>query len=429
MKALLLALIFLWLGKAESDCLDIPFVGKACVDITTEDCFNLNVGASFKPSSGPPLNLPPQRIPIGSLLQTAQLLKQLGQKLQYCQKLTDNCNACVEVTELKINPTEGKLHICSKPAINCSAIPLPPFPQGPRCYDIAGCQIFACPNNCSQHGECGTFGCKCADGYAGIDCSLSTKDNCLINGNRPDDKVCWTPQNPIACKEEIVFDVTAPWIKTPRAVSLSLKDHKQIASGPAPTLLPCVAGGNPNPRLALFNNCTLCVDLKQFNFTTKAGVNGGVVTGCPVVKLNCLDRDIRADQLACGEIARSPFFAEKCATGPSDPPSTTVPTPTPTSPPPRAPAAPRPIEPEPEDDSKYPASTMYVAAVVVGVFIFAIAGGGYFAWMHYKDKQSAGRVEENELSVSMSVSSNSDEDGFLKNDQNLNINDSESLSD
>jgi len=49
--------------------------------------------------------------------------------------------------------------------------------------------------------------------------------------------------------------------------------------------------------------------------------------------------------------------------------------------------------------------------------------------MHYKDKQSAGRVEENELSVSMSVSSNSDEDGFLKNDQNLNINDSESLSD
>lgn len=42
-----------------------------------------------------------------------------------------------------------------------------------------------CPNGCSRHGQClledGVYRCSCADGWAGMDCSIALELSCSDN--------------------------------------------------------------------------------------------------------------------------------------------------------------------------------------------------------------------------------------------------------
>jgi len=397
MSLILWATAFLYLtSAADTECIDLGPVGKLCFTVATQQCFNLNVGVKLREVS-----LFNRAIPIGSILQAAQTMKGFGTKFRTCQTVPPlNCSACIEATEIKINPTLGTLLLCVKPTLSQCRLPIPiPDLTQQRCINITDCQLFGCQNECSGHGTCGTLGCNCTKGYYGVDCSVSTKDNCIVNANRPDDKICWTPQPPRTCADKVTLDVTAPWVKTPTTAAITLKNVNPEVSVP---VLPCIVGGIPNN--AIFKNCTYCVDMKKLSFEDHK------LSGCPVVKLNCFGSDIVADMLECGTIAESPYYEAACAA-----------VPVPLVPTPSVPGQPVPT-PE-SDDSKSYTSGIYIAIIVIAVVTVVLATGAYFAWMHYKDRQSAGQIDEQELSMSMSSSGDDTNRQSIINDQDFSISD------
>jgi len=250
-------------------------------------------------------------------------------------------------------------------------LPIPIALPNVQCVEFKNCELFACLNDCSGHGKCGTLGCDCDAGFFGSDCSLFVKDNCVRYANRPD-QICWTPnQNQLkqSCNKDLSFQITSSWTK-PDSVNISLTQHQ------AKDFLKCQPGAfGPNPA-PIFRNCTNCLDME--NITLK----DHVLTGCPTLRLSCLGGDVLSSPLTCVELAKSNSLETSCPNGPN------VPGPEP--------------EPEPETDN-ISTGTLYTAAVIIGVVVVILGAGGYFAWMHYKDRQSASQIDdERELSVSLS---------------------------
>jgi len=345
------------------------------LNVTTESCYNLVIAVEL---DGKPL-APPQRAPIGSILTTVQYLKQMGRPLKVCQNLTASCSVCEEITQINLNTTSGKLHLCVKPAPQCDLIPIP-LPTREMCLDLNNCGVFSCLNQCAGHGKCGTLGCTCDAGYFGADCSLHVKDNCVENVLRPE-KICWNAeptQLQNKCNKELSFQVEATWAST-NNVKVAMTDTK------VHDFLKCepgAFGANPPPVL---RNCTNCLDMDNITLVNHR------LMGCPTLRLNCLGQDILASQLTCVKLAESPSLETSCASTPTTPGVPTVP----------SSSSPQP-EPQPDTD-QLTTGTLYTAAVIIGVVVVIIGAGGYFAWMHYKDRQSAQQIDdERELSMSLS---------------------------
>lgn len=78
------------------------------------------------------------------------------------------CSACVEVNKLTI--VGDTLNFCGKSHLNCSAGGQT-FAQSfdIPCVAVNGCQLFGCPNNCSNSGTCDSSGiCQCKSGFFGV---------------------------------------------------------------------------------------------------------------------------------------------------------------------------------------------------------------------------------------------------------------------
>lgn len=108
--------------------------------------------------------------------------------------------ACVNLTKLTYNETLKRLNVCSSISVSSSVLPIGRTIDL-KCIDINDCDLpkgmtlspsssfdflcmcliflLVCPKACSSVGTCNMGVCKCNEGHYGLDCSYSTKDNCL----------------------------------------------------------------------------------------------------------------------------------------------------------------------------------------------------------------------------------------------------------
>jgi len=344
---LLRCLVALWVVYALADtpnvrkilnqCADVQPLGQICIDVTSQDCFEL----SGKVTLGGSTVWGPRQISIPRLVELAQAAQgRSSGPLTVCESMDiAPCSVCNVVDKLKIDGDD--LHYCGKFQVNCTIpvvgvvkreIALP-------CVNITDCHLFGCQNNCNG-GNCSALGvCQCKHGTYGPDCSVSVKDSCIES--QWWSKTCWKADFPDC--HTVAFSVG------PAGLAATVNTQK-ISQVSELTLVPC-------QQLAQEPACQICVNAEQIH------VEGTKLMGCPRIKLSCAGVDVNSYQIDCIPLATS--NALQCSTNPPD------------------------VSTGGDSNGITPAGTwgmskviLMILVVVLGLGILAV--GTYFAYTRYK---------------------------------------------
>jgi hypothetical protein len=271
-----------------SKCLPIEGYGNVCVEATSVDCFELSARLTVDNVS-----FYNQALPLPSLVrQVKNLLADppLGQPKDYvCYRIDSGvgvgqCKVCANVSELKIDGDDFKF--CGKIDVGCESFVAGTFNRSfdVPCIDIQDCKLFGCPNNCTSHGTCDSFGfCDCRDTYSGPDCSayIDQTNYCITSDFV--NKTCWKTFFP-NCRT-VEFEV----LLGNRQLT---KVEQSIDSTHSLNLLPWI-------NMTGFDACKMAV------IASNVSVQGDSLFGCPSLQVSCNGYIVENFPYGCMKLAQS----------------------------------------------------------------------------------------------------------------------------
>jgi len=338
-------------GRVEKTLIDqcLPAIDGApsvCLIVKSFDCFEIH--ASLLVNGQNYFN---QSIPIPALIRQIKFLLEFpppGTPRNYaCYSYNAGVGvikACINVTELKVDGDD--LKFCGDIVVEAASVLIGNFSRTIHvpCLDVQDCKLFGCPNQCSGHGNCSSFGlCECKAGFTGPDCSLTFDGTCIQSDFAP--KTCWKTYFPDC--HTVEFEVTLD-SKELLKLKQELSDTKSL------TLMPC-------QNLTGFAQCQVCV--LADNVTTE----DKTLRGCPIFRVKCDEIIVEEFETGCMTIA--------------------------TSSQPLCPSGSHPIPGAPIPTSEHRLANFGTARIVMWVAIGAVvvvllAAGAYFVFVRFIKKQN-----------------------------------------